>query len=70
MRRSISGRFAGGAGRGMRAYTAPIVSRALPSPSTRSEDGSSVVGKSRASSVVSPAGRSSRITRVIVAPSG
>ena len=59
MRRSICGRLAGGAGNGGRASTAPITRRAPPSPSTRSDDGSSVSGKSWASSVESPAGRSS-----------
>ena len=44
-----------------RASTAPMTRRAPPSPSTRSDDGSSVSGKSRSSSVESPAGRSSRI---------
>ena len=40
------------------------------SPSTRSEDGSSVSGKSFNTAEWSPAGRSSVITRVMLAPSG
>ena len=45
MRLSSSGRLAGGAARGGLASMAPIVSLAPASPSTRSEDGSSVSGK-------------------------
>ena len=70
MRLSISERSTGGTGRGGLASIAPIVSLAPPSPSTRSEDASSVSGKSFATSVVSPAGRSSAMTRVTLAPSG
>ena len=70
MRLSISERLTGGTGRGGFVSIDPIVSLAPPSPSTRSEDGSSVSGKSFATSVVSPAGRSSAMTRVTLAPSG
>src|SRR5437016_13747031 len=70
MRLSSSGRLTGGAARGGLVSIAPIVSLAPPSPSTRSEDGSSVSGKSLATSVVSPAGKSSAMTRVTLAPSG
>ena len=48
----------------------PMVSFAPPSPSTRTEDVSRPSGKSLATSVESPDGRSIAITRVTVAPSG
>ena len=70
MRLSSSGRLTGGAARGGRASMAPMVSFAPASPSTRSEDGSSDSGKSFATSVLSPDGRSSVMTRVTLAPSG
>src|SRR6478609_1765111 len=70
MRLSSSGRLTGGAARGGLASIAPIVSWAPASPSTRSEDGSSVSGKSLRTAELSPAGRSSEMTRVTLAPSG
>jgi hypothetical protein len=70
MRLSSSGRLTGGAARGGLASIAPIVSFALASPSTRSEDGSSVSGKSFSTAEFSPAGKSSEMTRVTLAPSG
>ena len=54
MRLSSSGRLTGGAARGGLVSMAPMVSFVPASPSTRSEDGSSVSGKSFATSVVSP----------------
>ena len=70
MRRSISDRLTGVTGRGGRVSIAPMVSFSPASPSTRSEDGSSVSGKSFATTRLSPDGRSSEITRVTLAPSG
>ena len=70
MRLSSSGRLTGGAARGGLVSMAPMVSLAPASPSTRSEDGSSVSGKSFATSVLSPEGTSSVMTRVTLAPSG
>ena len=52
MRLSSSGRLTGGAARGGLVSMAPMVSFVPASPSTRSEDGSSVSGKSFATSVV------------------
>ena len=70
MRLSSSGRLTGGAARGGRASIAPIVSFVSASPSTRSDDGSSVSGKSLRTAEFSPAGRSSEMIRVTLAPSG
>ncbi len=70
MRLSSSGSLTGGTARGGLASIAPMVSLAPASPSTRSEDGSSVNGKSFKIAEWSPAGRSSVMTRVTLAPSG
>jgi hypothetical protein len=70
MRLSSSGRLTGGAARGGFASIAPMVSFAPASPSTLSDEGSSASGKSLRTAEFSPAGRSSEMTRVTLAPSG